>query len=213
MKKNIVIVLLLIVSIGSLGYITYDTLLKEENIELKECNKEEICDECICDNDYENDDESSNLKNDYVLSDGDYFTKLEVYETSNIKNKDVIINGQIVNLKYNENNLYVNDKKTSHDISRVYITDYYIFTVAIGQAGEGFISAIDELGNITDLSFNSEIGDFQAYNIFLSGSRLAAAGTTNPGCIDCEFGIDSTLVFSRNNNKLEISKRNGYNPW
>ena len=42
MKKNMVIALLLIVSIGSIGYIIYDELLKEEKVELKECNKEEL---------------------------------------------------------------------------------------------------------------------------------------------------------------------------
>ena len=85
MNKNIVIVLLLIASLGLFGYIIYDEFVKEEKVQLNECNNEELCEECICDNkcdEYE--DESVIIETNKVYGKDGKIYKLDVYEVNNI---------------------------------------------------------------------------------------------------------------------------------
>ena len=208
MKKNIVIVLLLIVSLGSLGFIVYDKFIKEEKVELVECNKEELCDECICDNDYEIEDEDSY----YVEHSGVYtkdgkIYKLDVYKEliDNVKIQDLELNNKTLNLEKKDSILYVNDKKIDY-ADQIYITNNHIFVGHVAQCGLVFNSVIDSNLNVTDLDNNEKINGFQAYDIYLSEEgNLITVGKS--ACGDGPDVIPYEKVeFKISNGKLEITK-------
>ena len=180
--KNLLIGILTAISILSLGYITYDKFVRSS----------ENC---------------SQKGEEYISATEEYFTKLEIYDFANIKSINVTINGKNVKVENRDDILYINDKKIESDSSRIYVTDYYIFTVCIAQSGVRLRSAIDENGNVTNLDNNEIIGDFQAYIVSLSeGGSLVAVGRDFCG-LDCDSGY-KTVEISYSNKKLHIEKRN-----
>ena len=199
MKKNIVIALLLIVSIGSIGYITYDEFIREEKAIYQECNKEEICDECICDNECDNyDDESIIIESNKVYDKDGKVYKLDVYEVNNIQTENIDLNGKKIKIENKNDELYVNSKKVEYAM-RLYVTNNYILAGSVGQLGTQFQYSIDENGNITKLS----TGEFQAVNIYLNSTGNITAIGSNFCGLECYH--EKIVSFGYNNGKLMIA--------
>ena len=123
MKKNVVIILLLIVSISFGTYIIYDEFLKEEKMELKDCNKEELCDE------YKN-------KNESVNTDANnYFTNLKKNRTYKENNL-----GNYVNLLLDQNgNIYYKSKTGEYPSSILSKVKNYEFKDYVTNFGDNHI--------------------------------------------------------------------------
>lgn len=205
--KNILIGVLVGISILSLGYIAYDEFIREDKITYTECNKDEICDECICDNDNE-----SEIEEKYIIERSGIYTKngkiykLDAYKylNENVKIEDVKINGKSINLERKDSILYVNGKKVSN-VDEIYVTNNHIYTFYVAQDGLVFNNIIDENANITNLVDNKTIGDFQAYNIYLTeNGEIAAIGSESCG-LEC-YGDKEIVKLTYTNNKLEITK-------
>ena len=192
MKKNIVIALLLIVSIGSIGYITYDSLLKEE-----------ICDECICDNDCETEEDYYSYMMGYIdVNDKTY--SLENYSIANLENGEIDLEWSNVKIEKKDNILYVNDKKIGQ-ADELYVAHNYIFVITAGILGDVFTNVIDQKSNVINLENNKVYGDFQATNVYLKETGdIVAIGGKYCG-IEC-VSTKEMVTFKNNNGKLEITK-------
>lgn len=207
MNKNIVIVLLLIASLGLMGYVVYDEFGKDE---LKECNKEELCDECVCDDDFETDGEDYfDIKNSGIYTKDGKIYRLSVFTTGseNAEAQNIKLNNKSFKIEKKDDILYVNDKKVNHaDI--LYLTDNYIISGVACQNGMCLMNAITEKGDIIDLNNNVKPGEeFQTEELFLTekGTLVAIGG---PLCgLDCSRD-EEIIEFSYNNGKFEINKNN-----
>ena len=189
--KNVLIGVFAGISVISLGYIAYDSFIKEDNIQFKECNKEEICD----DNLLEKIDNSDNN-----------FNKLEIYNGLDIPYNIVNMDGTNTKIETKSDGLYVNDKLVSENYMRLYVTDKYIFTCSFGLAGVVFHEAIDKYGNIINLE--DMLDPFQAYVVYLTdGGNINAVGLGEVPDINSDMDGNFTMVeFSIENNELKIEK-------
>jgi len=204
MKKNIVILLLLIVSLGALGFIVYDKFIKEEKIVLKECNKEEICEECICDdnNETNNDNYHSYMIGSVYTNNKEYI--LEEYFVSNVENGQINVQWSNAKIEKKDNILYVDDKEMGYADS-LYVTSDYIFVTTAGIIGDVFTNVIDKKGNIINLENNKIYDGVQATNVYLKETGdLVVIGSKYCG-IEC-FAGNEIVTFKNNNGKLEITK-------
>ena len=85
--KNILIGVFASISLLLLGFIAYDKFTTKDEVLVKKCNKEEICDECICNecNYYgEDDEESAIIESDSFYSKDGKIYKLDVYDVQKI---------------------------------------------------------------------------------------------------------------------------------
>ena len=178
MKKNIVIALLLIVSIGSIGYITYDEFIKEEKAIYQECNKEEICDNIDVCKDV-SDNYFINLKNsrDYTEIRTGFFIQMLLDKNGSVyyqarpgsklasseKTKSYVFNDYITN--FGDNHTYTGVKLNISNVLMIYYGQS-------GQTGEDYFVLIKENGNVAvavfdgnrnsaEEDFNVELLDFK----------------------------------------------------
>lgn len=207
--KNILIGVFVGISVLSLSYIAYDEFIKEDKIIYKECNKNELCDECVCDNDndnvYENEEDYVKQQSGIYSKNGKIY-KLDVYKylNENVKIEDIKINGKLIKLERKENILYVNGKKVGY-VDEIYVTNNHIYTFSVAQDGLDFENIIDENANVTNLDGNKTIGKFQAYNIYLTeNGEIAAVGAESCG-LECTSD-EEIVKLTYTNNKLEITK-------
>lgn len=197
--KNIIIGVLGGISLFSLVYITYDIFIKEDKVIYQECNKEEICDECVCDNECDNyDDESIIVESNKVYGKDGKIYKLDVYEVNNIQTENIDLNGKKIKFENKNDELYVNGKKVEYAM-RLYVTNNYILAGSVGQLGVGFQYSIDENGNITKLS----TGEFQAVKIYLNSTGNITAIGSNFCGLECYH--EKIVSFGYDNGKLMIA--------
>lgn len=206
--KNILISVFATISVLSLGYITYDKFIKENDVVINECNKEELCEECICDDENNFDDteeETAIIDTDMVYTNAGNVYKLEVYDVSKIKTENIKLNGKTIKIQNKDDNLLINDSKKIEYAMKLYVTKHFILMGDVAQDGIVFNNVIDEKGNITNLEKNSTIGDFQAYDIYLTETgNIASVGADYCG-IECN-PQERLLKFSYINNKIQITE-------
>ena len=207
--KNIIIGVFVGISLLPLSYIAYDEFIKEDKIIYKECNKNELCDECVCNNDCDNDneiEESYTKQHSGIYTKNGKFYKLDAYKylDENVKIEDIKINGKLIKLERKENILYVNGKKVGY-VDEIYVTNNHIYTFSVAQDGLHFENIIDENANVTNLDGNKTIGGFQAYNIYLTeNGEIAAVGAESCG-LECSSD-EEIIKLTYTNNKLEITR-------
>lgn len=207
--KNILIGVFAGISVLSLGFITYDKFIKEEKIIYKECNKEELCDKCVCNDDYE--EESNNyfdIESSGIYSKDGKVYKLYAYKSTgeNADEEYIKLNNKSAKIEKKSGILYFNDKKVNHaDI--LYVTSNYIVTGSACQNGLCFMNAITSDGSIIDLDNHKTIGEFQTEEIYLTDNgNLVAIGGKFCG-LDCSSDKE-IVTFSYTNGKLQITKDN-----
>ena len=202
--KNALIGVFAGISVISLGYIVYDSFIKEDKIQLKECNKEELCDECICNNDDILEDDDVIINNNAVYTKDGKIYKLDVYNIVNLETGKIELENQSIKLEKRDSVLYANGKEIGY-VDELYVTDKYILMGTAAQNGTDFVGAIMANGKNIDLSNNKTIGDFQAHEIYLTDTgEIVAIGADFCG-IECNPKLE-ILKFTYNNGDLKLTK-------
>ena len=210
MKKNLIWVFA-VIAILFLGYIIYDEIITDDVVYINECDKEELCDECICDNDFDNsyvDDEEDPLVNSSKIYTKDgKILKLDVYSMSNIKTINVKLNGKNKKIENINDVLYVNGKQVAENTAgNLYVTNNYMIVTYASQIGGALGKLVDENDKVTNIEGNKTIGSFEGEEFYLSESGdIVIVGGAFCG-IECTPKKE-IVTLSYTNGKLNITKK------
>lgn len=201
-NKNIIIIALVLIILGLVGFIAYDKFIQNEiksetgtNIQGKDCNCPK-CEECKkCDNN------STPAPSNF----GENVTSIKKLSLTT-SNQVIKIGGKSYKIRLdNEGVLIVDDKEISahgYPFSplNVYLTDKFLFATISGQYKETLSYAISEKGIIDINDNDSQMDNFR----IVDGYLHADGGTVQFGGDEIDWK-EGNLIITFINNTLTVS--------